>query len=218
MPNAAPTPSASAGWPSSSHAGRRRRAPSFRRDPRLRRTADARRARGLSRRPLRRGRRARLGRAPPGAADADARRRRGRASTARRSPSTSPGTDEQRPGNVNAVEAVTVSAVAFAIRAVTRPVAARERRHDAPGPRGRAGGHGRGRGAAGRGGRGQRGGEPAGRRRVPRRPRAGAPRACRRRRSGDDEQRAARVRAIPPPGCTTRPSVGARAGGRGPTA
>jgi N-methylhydantoinase B/oxoprolinase/acetone carboxylase alpha subunit len=31
------------------------------------------------------------------------------------------GTDEQRPGNVNAVEAVTVSAVAFAIRAVTDP-------------------------------------------------------------------------------------------------
>jgi N-methylhydantoinase B/oxoprolinase/acetone carboxylase alpha subunit len=31
------------------------------------------------------------------------------------------GTDAQRPGNVNAVEAVTVSAVAFAIRAVTDP-------------------------------------------------------------------------------------------------
>ncbi|MBV8387103.1 MAG: hydantoinase B/oxoprolinase family protein, partial [Acidimicrobiia bacterium] len=31
------------------------------------------------------------------------------------------GTDEQRPGNVNAVEAVTVSAVAFAIRAATDP-------------------------------------------------------------------------------------------------
>jgi N-methylhydantoinase B len=31
------------------------------------------------------------------------------------------GTDRQRPGNVNAVEAVTVSAVAFAIRAVTDP-------------------------------------------------------------------------------------------------
>ncbi len=31
------------------------------------------------------------------------------------------GTDEQRPGNVNAVEAVTVSAVAFAIRAVSDP-------------------------------------------------------------------------------------------------
>jgi N-methylhydantoinase B/oxoprolinase/acetone carboxylase alpha subunit len=31
------------------------------------------------------------------------------------------GTDPQRPGNVNAVEAVTVSAVAFAIRAVTDP-------------------------------------------------------------------------------------------------
>jgi N-methylhydantoinase B/oxoprolinase/acetone carboxylase alpha subunit len=31
------------------------------------------------------------------------------------------GTDSQRPGNVNAVEAVTVSAVAFAIRAVTDP-------------------------------------------------------------------------------------------------
>src|SRR5205823_14236136 len=31
------------------------------------------------------------------------------------------GTDEQRPGNVNAVEAVTVSAVAFAIRSATDP-------------------------------------------------------------------------------------------------
>jgi N-methylhydantoinase B/oxoprolinase/acetone carboxylase alpha subunit len=31
------------------------------------------------------------------------------------------GTDEQRPGNVNAVEAVTVSAVAFAVRAATDP-------------------------------------------------------------------------------------------------
>jgi N-methylhydantoinase B/oxoprolinase/acetone carboxylase alpha subunit len=31
------------------------------------------------------------------------------------------GTDEQRPGNVNAVEAVTVSAVAFALRAATDP-------------------------------------------------------------------------------------------------
>ena len=31
------------------------------------------------------------------------------------------GTDAQRPGNVNAVEAVTVSAVAFAIRAVSDP-------------------------------------------------------------------------------------------------
>ena len=31
------------------------------------------------------------------------------------------GTDEQRPGNVNAVEAVTVSAVAFALRSVTDP-------------------------------------------------------------------------------------------------
>ena len=58
----------------------------------------------------------------PGPADADAiDRRDGHASTGDEVTFDFTGTDAQRPGNVNAVEAVTVSAVAFAIRAVARP-------------------------------------------------------------------------------------------------
>ena len=102
------------------------------------------------------------------------------------------GTDAQRPGNVNAVEAVTVSAVAFALRGGHRPDDPGQRRRAAPGARRRAAGHRRRRGAAGRGRRRQRRGEPAGRRRVPRRARPGRARAGRRRRPGHDEQRAHR--------------------------
>ena len=73
------------------------------------------------------------------AADADPR------SWSTRAPSTATtitfdftGTDAQRPGNVNAVEAVTVSAVAFALRAVTDPDDPGQRRRAAAGARRRA--------------------------------------------------------------------------------
>ena len=66
--------------------------------------------------------------------------------------------------------------------------------------------------AAGRGRRRQRRGEPAGRRRVPRRARAGRARPGRRRGPGDDEQRAPRRRRR---GSTTRPSAAGRAAGPG---
>ena len=57
---------------------------------------------------------------------------------ATRSPSTSPARDPQARGNVNAVEAVTVSAVAFALRTAVDPDDPGQRRLDAPGPRRRA--------------------------------------------------------------------------------
>ena len=146
-----------------------------RRDPRLRRASHARGARRAARRPLSRSRDVLDSAGPtPGAAVADAHRRDGARSTATTVTFDFTGTDPQRPGNVNAVEAVTVSAVAFALRARHRPDAAGERRDHAPGAGGRAGGHRRRRGPAGRGRCGERGGEPAGRRRVPRRARPGA--------------------------------------------
>ena len=92
-----------------------------RRDRRLRRAAHAGGAGRPARRRVALRGRARLGRARARAADADAhrvdaddRRRRARRST-------SPVPTRSAPGNVNAVEAVTVSAVAFAVRAATDP-------------------------------------------------------------------------------------------------
>ena len=77
------------------------------------------------------------------------------------------GTDPQRPGNINAVEAVTVSAVSFALRSRHRPHHPRQRRRPATGDRDRPA-RLAGRGHAARGGRcRQRGGQPAGGRRVP---------------------------------------------------
>ena len=55
------------------------------------------------------------------------------------------GTDPQQPGNVNAVEAVTVSAVAFAVRGGDRPDDPGQRRLAAAGAGRGAAGHGRGR-------------------------------------------------------------------------
>ncbi len=104
------------------------------------------------------------------------------------------GTDAQRPGNVNAVEAVTVSAVAFAIRAVSDPTLPANGGTLRPGARGGAAGHRGRRGAAGRGRCRQRGGEPTRRRRLPRGARRGPTRARRRREPGHDEQRPARRR------------------------
>ncbi len=106
------------------------------------------------------------------------------------------GTDPQARGNVNAVSAVTVSAVAFALRTAVDPTipanggSLRPVRVVGPGgtlvsalP-------------ARRGGRRQRRGEPAHRRRLPRSPRPGRPRPRRRERSGDDEQRPHRRRGL----------------------
>ncbi len=106
------------------------------------------------------------------------------------------GTGAQRPGNVNAVEAVTVSAVAFALRSATDPTIPANGGAMRPGRGDRAGRHGRRGASARRGRRRQRRGEPAGRRRVPRRPRARRPRPPRRGGAGDDEQRARRGRRV----------------------
>ena len=106
------------------------------------------------------------------------------------------GTGAQRPGNVNAVEAVTVSAVAFALRSATDPSIPANGGAMRPVDGDRAGGQRRRRAPAGRGRRRQRRGEPAGRRRVPRRPRARRPRPPRRGGTGDDEQRARRGRRV----------------------
>ena len=118
------------------------------------------------------------------------------------------GTDHQRLGNVNAVEAVTVSAVSFALRSATDPTipanggALRPLTVIAPaGTIVAAQSPGRRR-------RRQRRGEPAHRRRVPRRARPARARASRRRVAGDDEQR---PRSAATAGCTTRPSPAAKA-------
>ena len=101
-------------------------------------------------------------------------------SRATRSRSTSRVPTRSEPGSVNAVEAVTVSAVAFALRSVVDPDLAGERRRAATGARDRAARVDRRRAAAGGGRRRQRRGEPARRRRVPRCARAGRARARRR--------------------------------------
>ena len=106
------------------------------------------------------------------------------------------GTDPQARGNVNAVTAVTVSAVAFALRTADRPDHPGQRRLAATGARRRPGRHARERAAAGRGRCRQRRGEPAHRRRVPRRAGPGRARSRRRRRPGDDEQRPHRRRGL----------------------
>ena len=77
--------------------------------------------RDVPRRPLRVRRRARLRRPASGAADARPASWSRCAIDGEDVTFDFTGTDAQRPGNVNAVEAVTVSAVAFAIRAVTDP-------------------------------------------------------------------------------------------------
>ena len=92
-----------------------------RRDRRLRRTPDARRARGAARRRVAFRRRAGLCRPTPRRSS----RRRVLRCRCRCDGDGATfdftGTDTQRAGNVNAVEAVTVSAVAFALRAATDP-------------------------------------------------------------------------------------------------
>ena len=109
-----------------------------RRGARLRRAADARRAGRPARRLVdlpRRPRLHRLRRRP-----AHARRRsRWRVDVDRRAVTFDfTGTDPQSGGNVNAVEAVTVSAVAFALRSATDPDDPGQRRGDASGHRGGA--------------------------------------------------------------------------------
>ena len=88
------------------------------------------------------------------------------------------GTDPQRAGNVNAVESVTVSSVAFALRVATDPTHPGERGRAASAVGDCAPGNVGGCSSARRGRCGQRGGEPARRGRVPRRARARAPRHC----------------------------------------
>ena len=83
------------------------------------------------------------------------------------------GTDPQAAGNVNAVEAVTVSCVSFALRSATDPTIPANGGAMRPVTVLAPAGIDRRRAAAGRGRRRQRRGEPAGRRRLPRRARAG---------------------------------------------
>ena len=109
------------------------------------------------------------------------------------------GTDPQSSGNVNAVEAVTISCVAFALRSALDPTlpanAGAMRPVTVLAPEGSL--------VAARFpaavGAGQRRGQPADRRRVPARAGAGGARSCRRGIAGDDEQRAGR-RAHEPAG------------------
>ena len=102
------------------------------------------------------------------------------------------GSDPQARGNVNAVEAVTVSAVSYALRAAVDPIHPRQRRGAAAGAGRGAGRHDRRRPPTRGRRRRQRRGEPAGGRRVP----AGAGRALpgpgARGGPGDDEQPADR--------------------------
>ena len=190
-----------------------------RRDPRLRRTTDARRARATS--PTAASPRPTCSTRP--ARVPSSRRRRASWSRSRIDGEDITfdftGTDAQRPGNVNAVEAVTVSAVAFAIRAVTDPtlpanggtlrpvhVVAPPGTVVAAVPPVAVG---------------------AGNVEVSQRVAdvclaalaQAATRAGRRRQPGHDEQRAARRRATPAPvGALRDRSAAARAAGRGPTA
>ena len=121
------------------------------------------------------------------------------------------GTDDQRPGNVNAVEAVTVSAVAFALRSATDPTIPANGGAMRPvtivAPPGTL--------VAARPpaavGRRQRRGQPTGRRRLLRRAGPGLPRPGLRRRPGHDEQPPHRRRTA---GSTTRRSPAARAPAR----
>ena len=131
------------------HAGRARpRCPTARGPSRTCSTRSARRPTSSSRRPS----------GSPCTIDGDARRR-----------STSPAPTRSGAGNVNAVEAVTVSAVAFALRSALDPTIPANGGALRPVTVVAPAGHGRRRPAAGRGGRRQRRGEPAGRRRLPRR-------------------------------------------------
>ncbi len=122
------------------------------------------------------------------------------------------GTDRARPGNTNAVEAVTASAVAWALRSVTDPDHPRQRRRPAAGGRPRSRGKRRGGPSARRRRRRQRRGQPTRRRRLPARPGPGGARPGGRGRPGDHEQPdpGRRLRA----GCTTRPSAAVRGAGR----
>ena len=106
------------------------------------------------------------------------------------------GTDPQSRGNVNAVEAVTVSAVAYAAALGGRSHHPRQRRRHAPRDRGGAAGLAGGRPAARRRGGGQRRGEPAGGRRVPGGAGRAVPRPGARCGPGDDEQPAGRRRRV----------------------
>ena len=125
------------------------------------------------------------------------------------------GTDPQQPGNVNAVEAVTVSAVAFAVRGAVDPTIPANAGSLRPVRVVVAARHGGGRAAARRRRRRQRRGQPAGGRRVPRRPGPGPPGPGGRRRPGHDEQRHRRRLAA---GSTTRRSPAGRAPAPGATA
>ena len=151
------------------------------RGARLRRAPDAGRARRAARR--RAGASTtcstRSGRVRSAAAHAGGRRPDDRRRA--RSPSTSPAPTPSAGGNVNAVEAVTVSAVAFRPALGDRSDHPGQRRRAAPGDRGRA------RRApswrprpAGGGRRRQRRGQPAGGRRLPRRAGPGRARSGRR--------------------------------------
>ncbi len=106
------------------------------------------------------------------------------------------GSQAQRMGNVNAVEAVTVSAVAFAVRAASDPTLPANAGTLRPGARGGTGWLHRQRPATGGGGGGQRGGEPAGGRRVLRGPGPDPARAGRGRLAGHHEQRAGGQRPV----------------------
>ena len=120
------------------------------------------------------------------------------------------GTDPSA-GNVNAVEAVTVPAVAFAMRTATDPTIPANGGGAAAGDVDRAAGT---LVAARRPPpwRRQRRGQPAGRRRVPGRPRPGGPRPGRRRRRRHDEQPHRRRRRV---GCTRRSPAGRAPGPAG---
>ena len=122
------------------------------------------------------------------------------------------GTDPQRPGNTNAVEAVTVSAVAFVLRSVVDHTLPANAGTMAPvrvvAPEGSI----VERAVPGRGRRRQRGGEPAGGRRVLPGPGRGRPRPRAGRVPGHHEQRHRRRRG---PGCRgpwRRPGPGRRLG------
>ena len=99
------------------------------------------------------------------------------------------------PGNMNAVEAVTLSAVAFALRSAVVPTSRRTAARCGR-SRDRPGGDDRGRAAAGRRRGGQRRGQPAHRRRLPGGAGPGGARPGGGRVAGDDEQRPHRRRRL----------------------
>ena len=102
------------------------------------------------------------------------------------------GTDPQRAGNVNAVDAVTRERGRLRPPVGGRCHHPRQRRRAAARGGRRAAGHRRGRHVPGRGGRRQRRGQPAGGRRVPRRARTSRPGPGAGRFAGHDEQPAHR--------------------------